>query len=428
MRKSTQPERASTRWASLLVAPLLGSLALCACDTPTSAVSDAMPEGGVQFADVGGLTDGATIREDALTTLPDAIVLNDAGEICRSGGVTGVACAPDGTGIIDAIVEAATEDCDGNPVIRRVRTDERGRFELGDLAVGPITVTIRSGNFRNEFQATIRAGTIVPAGDAISDKICLESDAARIGVVTGDYDRISNILGGLGFDFQLVCGGRRDHRAARQALSDPNLGAAFDVLFFNCASGINFRHTNPEVDAIKANLRRFVAGGGSVYVSDLAADVIEQVWPEMIDFELVARPAVAAPDCCVCADCPPECLANTPTTCDLQNDLPVECATGAGVAGRGMRGTVEGRIVPEFLQQAVGSEAFDVVFNLGGWMQMNAVAAEVEVLVAAPDGAPLMVLFEPSPGGGRVAYTSFHTHTQATEEMRAILAALALRL
>lgn len=398
------------------------------CETPTSSVSDAVPEAGVQFADVGGLTDGAVIREDALTRLPDALVLNDAGEICRSGGVTGVACAPDGTGIIDAIVEAATEDCDGNAVIRRVRTDERGRFELNDLAVGPITVVIRSGSFRNEFQSTIRAGTVVPAGDAISDKICLESDAARIGVVSGDYDRIQNILGDLGFDFQLVCGGRRDHRGAREALSDPNLGGAFDVLFINCASGINFRNTNPEVDAIKANLRQFVAGGGSLYVSDLAADVIEQIWPEMIDFQLVARPIMAAPDCCVCTDCPAECRVSTPTACDVQNDLPAECAIGGGIAGRGMRGTVEGRIVPEFLQQAVGSAVFEVVFNLGGWMQMNSVAAEVEILVASPEGAPLMVLFEPSPGGGRVAYTSFHTHTQATEEMRAILAALALRL
>lgn len=411
----------------MLLAPVV-ALSLTGCDPATSSVAEAMPEGGVRFADVGGLTDGAVIREDALTQLPDAIVLNDAGEICRSGGVTGVACAPDGTGIIDAIVEAATEDCDGNPVIRRVRTDARGRFELNDLAVGPITVVIRSGSFRNEFQSTIRAGTVVPAGDAISDKICLESDAARIGIISGDFDRIQNILGDLGFDYQLVCGGRRDHRAARATLSDPNLGGAFDVLFINCASGINFRNTNPQVEAIKDNLRSFVAGGGSLYVSDLAADVIEQIWPDKVDFELVARPAVAAPPCCVCTNCSADCRVNAPTTCDAQNDLPPECATGGGVAGRGMRGTVEGRIVPEFLQQAVGSETFEVVFNLGGWMQMNAVSAEVEVLVASPEGAPLMVLFEPSPGGGRVAYTSFHTHTQATDEMRAILAALALRL
>ena len=84
--------------------------------------------------------------------------------------------------------------------------------------------------------------------------------------------------------------------------------------------------------------------------------------------------------------------------------------------------------MPEFLRQAVGSETFEVVFNLGGWMQMTAVGAEVEVLVESPEGAPLMVLFEPSPGGGRVAYTSFHTHAQATDQMRAILGALALRL
>jgi hypothetical protein len=39
-----------------------------------------------------------------------------------------------------------------------------------------------------------------------------------------------------------------------------------------------------------------------------------------------------------------------------------------------------------------------------------------------------MVLFQPEPGGGRVAYTSFHNHDQASDDMRAILSALIFRL
>jgi hypothetical protein len=398
------------------------------CAPESSGVFDAEVRDATGFAEFGMVRDGSMIRADARAPLPDAVVLNDAGEICRSGGVTGVACAPDGTGIVDAIVEAATTDCDGNPVIRRTRTDARGRFELGDLAVGPTTVTIRSGNFRTQFESTILAGTTVPAGDAISDKVCLESDAARLGVLTGAYDRIQNILGSLGFGFELICGDRRDHRHAREVLNDAPLGRAFDVLFINCASGINFRDDAPEVDAIKDNLRAFVAGGGSLYVSDLSADIIEQLWPDAVDFTLRARAPQPVDECCVCVQCSIDCIEPNPTSCDPENQLPQSCAEGAGIAGNGQRGTVRATVVPQFLRDALGSDTFEVVFNLGGWMQMAAVGAEVEVLVAAPDGSPLMVLFEPIPGGGRVAYTSFHTHAQANAQMEAILAALALRL
>lgn len=407
---------------------MTGLVAGLGCQPDIAAGIDADLRDASGFAEFGVLRDGSTIREDARAPLPDAVVLNDAGEICRSGGVTGVACAPDGSGIVDAVVEAASTDCDGNPVIRRTRTDARGRFQLGDLAVGPTTVFIRSGSFRTQFESTVLAGTTVPAGDGISDKICLESDATRLGVITGAYDRIQSILDGLGFGYQTICGGRRDHRQARQVLSDPALNDSFDVLFVNCASGINFRQDAPELDALKDNLRRFVANGGSLYVSDLAADLIAQTWPGVIEFGLGARPPGPANACCVCVDCSPDCAVLNPTACDPTNELPPTCAEGGGVAGGGRSGTIEATVVPEFLRDALGSDRFDVVFNLSGWVQMRAVSAAVEVLVAAPDGSPLMVLFEPEPGGGRVAYTSFHTHTQANAEMQAILAALALRL
>lgn len=386
-------------------------------------------EAGAGFADVGGLTDGAVIRADRGPLLPDAAILNDAGEICEAGGVTGVACAPDGTGISGAVVEAATVDCAGTPVIRRTETDARGRFRLGDLAPGSVEVTVRSGSFRNRFEVDVLAGVDVPASGGISDKVCLESDSARLAVFTGNYDRIQGILDGLGFDYDLICGSSGDHRHARQVLADAPLLAGRDILFFNCSSGIDFRAPNPEVAELRANLRAFVAGGGSLYVSDLAAGVIEYVWPEYIAFGIQERPVEEQATCCVCTDCAPEC--RTPGElgiCGEVNDLPAGCASGGGVIGRGVSGEIEGQVAAGFLQDAVGGPTVPLVFNASGWVEVLSVAAGVEVLVADPAGAPLMVLFQPYPDGGRIAFTSFHNHTQATAQMRAILAALVLRL
>lgn len=388
-----------------------------------------MREAGAGFADVGGLTDGAVIRADRGAVLPDAALFNDAGMLCQSGGVTGVACAPDGTGISGAVVEAATVDCAGSPVIRRTETDARGRFRLGDLAPGPIEIVIRSGSFRNRTEVNVLAGVDVFASGDVSDKICLDSDSARLAVMTGNYDRIEGVLDGLGFGYDLVCGGAADHRHARQLIADFDQLTGRDILFFNCSSGIDFSATNPEVEQLRGNLQRFVQQGGSLYVSDLAAGVIQANWPGFIDFEAVVREPAQQQPCCVCTDCAPGCREpGNATTCAPENELPASCFSGGGFSGRGMSGEVRGELAAGFLRDAVGADAVDLVFNASGWVEMRSVSAEVEVLVTDSDGAPLMVLFQPYPAGGRIAFTSFHNHTQATAEMRAILAALVLRL
>ena len=114
--------------------------------------------------------------------------------------------------------------------------------------------------------------------------------------------------------------------------------------------------------------------------------------------------------------------------CPDANTQPEDCPRGGGVAGSGMAGTVQAFLEAPFLASALGSETVEVVFNLGGWVPILRHDPRVQVLARGEDGRPLMVLFEPSPGGGRVAYTSFHNHAQATEAMNRMLAALVLRL
>ena len=410
---------------------VLLALAACAPEAVGLPGGDAAPD--ARFADLAGLADGTIVR-DAAPPPPDAARLNDAGEVCLFGSTSGIVCTPDGTPIIDAEVVATTRDCEGRPLEVTTRADETGRFRLDDLAPGPASITVRSGSFLAAFDVEIIAGVTVRANGGISDKICLSSRAARLAVLTGQFDRIQDTLTTLGFAHDLYCGETDNHVSGRSLLGSLERMQAYDVLFINCASGIDFRATNPEVRAMIENLRAFVAQGGSLYVSDLAADVIEQAWPEALDFELHARAPSEALACCVCSDCGPECVADErpPRGCEgccpEPNTMPLQCVTGGGIGGSGRGGVVDAHLVAPYLQAALGATEVPVVFNLGGWVPVASWDPQVQVLVEDLDGRPLMAMFEPTPGGGRVAFTSFHHHAQATEAMTRLLAALVLRL
>ena len=92
-----------------------------------------------------------------------------------------------------------------------------------------------------------------------------------------------------------------------------------------------------------------------------------------------------------------------------------------------MGGDLQASIISPFLQQFVESNELKVKFEVGGWVEIESVSDEVEVLVNGPD-RPLMVLFNPYPSGGGVVFASFHNHNQATEAMLDILRALVFRL
>ncbi len=202
------------------------------------------------------------------------------------------------------------------------------------------------------------------------------------------------------------------------------------MLFVNCGSGINLRATNDEVEQLVENLRWFVEQGGSVYVSDLAADFVERAWPGRVRFTMQTALPSEADHCCVCGDCPEACVAAGlgSNRCGVPTTTVAQCQGGAGVGGGGIPGEVmDATVEAQFLRDALGADTVDVVFNLGGWIQIASVSAEVEVLVHA-NGEPLMVQFQPHPEGGRVTYTSFHNHAQATRSMRRILEAMVFRL
>ena len=151
--------------------------------------------------------------------------------------------------------------------------------------------------------------------------------------------------------------------------------ATYDILFINCASGINLRPSNPEASQIRDNVKRFVQQGGSLYVSDLASDFISQLWPDTVRFRTVGGRQGTVDACCICVDCEADCLLETPDeprgTCTELNDAPMACREPVGATGRGIAGDVDGTIISPFLLQFVDEPEMTVKFDTGGWVEVR---------------------------------------------------------
>jgi len=422
---------------------LCGALA-CGCDAETASTPlalDAAPAADdTAFATPRPLPDGAAILRDATPSLEDVTVLSELGVPCARGAIAGTVCAPNGaTPVGGARVRVDTLDCAGDALRVETYTDSRGRFELRGVAAGDVRVDVTTGNFSASAEVQVRAGgTVLLAGG--DGKLCFSPTSVAIAALTGAYDRIEDNLAQLGFAADIYCGAPGAYRPARTLLQDADALSRYRLLFINCGTGVNLRTENIENTRTIEHLRAFVRAGGSVYASDLAADFIEQAWPGWVDFEM--RPAAnsegyTASPCCVCAapTCAPECVEESGQTgprCPQRNELPAECRSPAlPVLGRGRvspaGALTQGRVVDPALIAALGFEELPIRFNAPGWIQIAAVSAGTRVLVEG-DGRPLMVLFEPEPGGGRVAFTSFHNEAQGDAAIDAILESLILRL
>ena len=391
----------------------------------------AVPDGGQIFLDADPVPDGTALR-DAAGLTADAALLDENGEICRFGRLAASVCAPAGGALVDAEITVATRDCSGRAVTHTARTDARGGFRFPNLRTGPATVRIQSGRFTAQYDVEILQGAEVGLIPGQSGKVCLEPDAVGLAVLSGDYDRVGEVLDDLGFAYERLCGESRAHRAGRQLVGDLETLATYEVLFVNCGTGLDLTADNPEVSTLRENLRAFVAGGGSLYVSDLAAAFVSTVWPGRVDFAMSTREPETQPDCCVCIDCDAACEVESRAAggCGMTT-MPVGCAGGSGVRGRGAVRAVEARIIDDRLAALYGDRSLPLAFDLPGWVEIDGVAAGVDVLVEADFGErtrPLVVGFTPEPGGGRVVYTSFHNEEQAPDAIRRLLSALVFEL
>lgn len=341
---------------------------------------------------------------------------------CAVGAVTGRACSPDGAGIPGATITAATTDCTGQARIAIVEADHAGHFRLPDLVPGATTITITAGRFESRHQVTVEADRALPL-DGTSDKTCIAADAAKLAVIGGDYDAIEDVLGRLGFEYDLYCGADGHTWPARQLLGDWSRLSQYDVVFINCGAHIDLRRA--EIGRqMGDNLRRFVAEGGSVYASDLAAGVVDRLWSGAVGFDTRRRDAQATDACCRCIDCPAQCGFDDCVDCC---GVPaVECRESPTL-GAGDLGAVSADVVNGDLAAFLGAAQLQITFDLAGWVEITGVSVATDVLVRSRD-RPLMVLFDAGENGGRVAYTSFHNQAQVSAEVELLLRALIFQL
>lgn len=180
------------------------------------------------------------------------------------------------------------------------QSDALGHFLLENIPVGTATIKIVKGAFHTQFDSTVTEGqtTSVPAADTTLPST--GAGAPKIAVVTGNWDRIQDVLAKLGLgqldaSGELVLGTEKfklyDGNSSLDDATYPNADTLFtsltemqkyDIIFINCGTDYEGLLTsNPNV---VPNLQNYVTNGGSLYVTDLSYDYVEQAFPAYIAF------------------------------------------------------------------------------------------------------------------------------------------------
>ena len=179
-------------------------------------------------------------------------------------------------------------------------------------------------------------------------------------VVSGHSDRIEYILDDLGWDYTLING---------DALAGFDLSNVRE-LYLNCESDSQYFHNN--IDKV----RRFVEGGGYLFVSDLDFDYVHQ-W-------------------------------------------------GLRSAFDGISGNVTATIVDPGLRSFMQQDTIQIFYDMGSWARITELAGatvllrgNVPTFGGMVQDSPLLVTFRA--GSGRVVFTTFHYYANMTDDVRQAL-------
>lgn len=273
-------------------------------------------------------------------------------------------------------------------------TDADGYWTLEEVPVDTeLTIYVQHGNtLIDEHHLTLLPGELL----RLDEPECFDPTTLDIAVVTGDFDDFHEVLEGIGaLDYTLIDG---SHRGQLESfLLDLGAMEEYDLIFFNggCIEEGVFYDTvdgdNPVPDSVLANLRSYVEAGGRVYASDWAYDVVEQSWPDKIDFLGVDH---------------------VPDSAQLGNAQLVSASIANEVLGL-------------FLEDNDGQ--IDVLYDLPVWPPIERVGNTVsthllgtvtyrEAGVDIPvTSSPLIVSF--NGGGGKVVYSTFRLASNMDPEM-----------
>lgn len=337
----------------------------------------------------------------------DPVVIDD-------GSIKGRVCDPSGlTWLADAQAYLNVVDDKGVIIDTRIAySDTDGYWQITDLpGERDYTYYVQYGP-----EVLQRDTVYIASGDEyeIPEPDCFDPLTLDVAVVTGDYDDFHLVLNQMGFaNYVLVDG--LDEDDLKDFLDDPEELAQFDIIFFNggfVEEGVIYNtddgedddDTGGEVDTgaatRMANIVSYVEGGGSIYASDWAYDVVEIGWPERADF--------AGAD-----------------------EIPDDAQMGDYVI---VNAAVSDNSLAEFL----GSSYLDVTYDLPVWPPVIEVAESVSVHVSGDveyseglsnfplSAAPLLYSF--NAGDGKVVYSTFRVARNANDDVVSTLQYMMYRL
>lgn len=333
------------------------------------------------------------------------------GRVPQPGAIQGRICDPsvEKEGIFGARVYVAVEN--GDQTTREISTvsGADGSFLLEGVPAGSHTVYVERGSFRTE----------LPNVEVEEEKIteidpgeCLAPTQVSMTVYQG-HDRVEDVLGRLGYtDFTVVTTNHRPQDRDEntpswivEAFSNFDDFANNDILFINCgAHEWALEEAEEEARALAIeNLRRFVAEGGSIYLSDWSYDLMEELYPDAVDW-----------------------LGDDEYYNDAESGIEqyfvgdVVDEQIAGVLGlqRAALRYEQNRIaIP--LELGVGARALIVADIEVEGADENRFFADVPVLL---EYQPAVLDFGASPG--RIIYTTFHNGNANTPDMDEVLRAI----
>jgi len=274
---------------------------------------------------------------------------------------------------------------------------------------GQHQLRIEIGSFNSMTQVLIQAGMVTDLTSA-ADKVCLDQNV-NIAVIEGAYDHVEGILASLNLTYETKGQDQLDSYMASEAfLSDLNAMNQYDIIFINCGelyNSISFLDfTGQSLQTIYNNLRLYVQGGKSLYLSDWSAPFMEGAFPDIIEF--------------VGADATPSesRIGWAPQTITADVGTPeLEALLGRNTATIEFPQDPDNNVVN--ILWAVGeSVGAGATLQLSGDAVLCAIDPLFGCTGAGPTqtGAPLLVTYK-DPSGGTVVFTSFHNERQTTLHM-----------
>ena len=125
----------------------------------------------------------------------ETVFVGDLDCLPAAGALQGRVCGAEGYWLANATVSLNMDD--GSTVT--TSTDSDGYFTLTDVPAGTYEVAVKKGSFSTTFEVSVDGN----GNTILNDPLCIPPDT-RMAVITGDWDKVQDILTNLGFSIRNI--------------------------------------------------------------------------------------------------------------------------------------------------------------------------------------------------------------------------------